>query len=88
VALLATWIDQPTARRGRCTALTRAVGGIADEVPTSSEIEGNRGRFPGRDRDKCPNEEWEILPGLNVRLWPGHIRNPDVIVTRRGAMSQ
>ena len=36
----------------------------------------------------CPTGEWEVFPGLNVRLWPGHFRNPDVIVTRRGAMSR
>ena len=35
----------------------------------------------------CPNHDWEVFPGLNVRLWPGHIRNPDVVVARRGAMS-
>jgi Uma2 family endonuclease len=33
----------------------------------------------------CPTREWEVYPGLNVRLWPGHIRNPDVVVARRGA---
>ena len=36
----------------------------------------------------CPTGEWEVFPGLNVRLWPGHFRNPDIIVTRRGAMSR
>ena len=36
----------------------------------------------------CPGREWEVFDGLNVRLWPGHVRNPDVIVTRRGAMSR
>jgi Uma2 family endonuclease len=33
----------------------------------------------------CPTREWEVFPGLNVRLWPGHVRNPDVIVARAGA---
>jgi Uma2 family endonuclease len=36
----------------------------------------------------CPTDEWEMFPGLNVRLWPGHFRNPDVIVARGGAMSR
>jgi Uma2 family endonuclease len=35
----------------------------------------------------CPTREWEVFPGLNVRLWPGHVRNPDVIVARAGATS-
>jgi Uma2 family endonuclease len=35
----------------------------------------------------CPSQEWEVFPGLNVRLWPGHIRNPDVVLAKRGAMS-
>jgi Uma2 family endonuclease len=26
-----------------------------------------------------------VFDGLNVRLWPGHVRNPDIVVTRRGA---
>jgi Uma2 family endonuclease len=33
----------------------------------------------------CPSGDWEVFPGLNVRLWPGHVRNPDVIVARAGA---
>ena len=28
-----------------------------------------------------------MFPGLNVRLWPGHVRAPDVVLMRRGAMS-
>jgi Uma2 family endonuclease len=33
----------------------------------------------------CPSRDWEVFPGLNVRLWPGHVRNPDVVVARAGA---
>ena len=33
----------------------------------------------------CPNGDWEVFDGLNVRLWPGHVRNPDVVVARSGA---
>ena len=33
----------------------------------------------------CPSGDWEVFPGLNVRLWPGHVRNPDVVVARAGA---
>ena len=35
----------------------------------------------------CPTREWEVFPGLNVRLWPGHVRAPDVVLMRRGATS-
>jgi Uma2 family endonuclease len=35
----------------------------------------------------CPSREWEVFPGLNVRLWPGHVRAPDVVLMRRGATS-
>ena len=35
----------------------------------------------------CPTREWEVFPGLNVRLWPGHVRAPDVVLMRRGAMT-
>lgn len=33
----------------------------------------------------CPNRDWEVFDGLNVRLWLGHVRNPDIVVARRGA---
>lgn len=33
----------------------------------------------------CPTDDWEVFPGLNVRLWPGHVRAPDVVLMRRGA---
>ena len=32
-----------------------------------------------------PTDEWEVFPGLNVRLWPGHVRAPDVVLMRYGA---
>ena len=35
----------------------------------------------------CPTREWEVFPGLSVRLWPGHVRAPDVVLMRRGATS-
>ena len=35
--------------------------------------------------DTCPAHDWETFAGLNVRLWLGHIRNPDIVVARRGA---
>lgn len=35
----------------------------------------------------CPTQEWEVFPGLNVRLWPGNVRAPDVVLMRRGATS-
>jgi Uma2 family endonuclease len=35
----------------------------------------------------CRSRDWEVFPGLNVRLWPGHVRNPDVVVARTGATS-
>jgi Uma2 family endonuclease len=30
----------------------------------------------------CPDSRWRTLAGGNVRLWKGHIRNPDMIVAR------
>ena len=35
----------------------------------------------------CPTRDWEVFPGLNVRLWPGHVRAPDVVLMRSGATS-
>jgi Uma2 family endonuclease len=35
----------------------------------------------------APDREWEVFDGLNVRLWPGHVRAPDIVLTRAGAMS-
>ena len=32
----------------------------------------------------APTEDWEVYDGLNVRLWPGHIRIPDVVIARSG----
>ncbi len=32
----------------------------------------------------CPDPSWEALPPNNVRLWPDHIREPDVTVIRSG----
>jgi Uma2 family endonuclease len=32
----------------------------------------------------CPNRDWEVYEGLNVRLWPEHVRIPDVVVARAG----
>jgi Uma2 family endonuclease len=32
----------------------------------------------------CPSLAWEALPGARVRLWPDHIREPDVVVIRAG----
>ena len=34
-----------------------------------------------------PTDDLEVFPGLNVRLWPGHVRAPDVVLMRRGATS-
>lgn len=31
-----------------------------------------------------PTRDWEVYDGLNVRLWQGHIRIPDLVVARRG----
>ena len=31
-----------------------------------------------------PTREWDVYDGLNVRLWPGSIRIPDIVVARRG----
>ena len=30
------------------------------------------------------SDEWDVYDGLNVRLWPGHIRIPDIVVARHG----
>lgn len=35
--------------------------------------------------DTCPSDDWEVFPGLNVRLWAAHVRIPDVVVARAGA---
>ncbi|MGQ0573668.1 MAG: Uma2 family endonuclease [Pseudonocardia sp.] len=32
----------------------------------------------------APQDRWEAFPGGNVRLWPHHIRLPDVVVARCG----
>jgi Uma2 family endonuclease len=31
----------------------------------------------------CPDRAMGVFPGLNVRLWPGNIRIPDVVIARR-----
>ena len=31
-----------------------------------------------------PTRDWEVYDGLNVRLWQGHIRIPDLVIARRG----
>lgn len=41
-------------------------------------------RFGNLIEDTCPNRDWEVFDGLNVRLRPGHIRIPDIVVTRSG----
>jgi Uma2 family endonuclease len=65
------------------------VDGVLVVMPLSSVVHQRLVRQIGNILEvTCPNREWEVFDGLNVRLWPGHIRNPDVIVTRRGAMSR
>jgi Uma2 family endonuclease len=65
------------------------VDGVLVVMPLSSVVHQRLvWRLGNLLEDTCPNGEWEIFPGLDVRLWPGHVRNPDVIVTRRGAMSR
>ena len=34
--------------------------------------------------ETCTDRRWEALPPNNVRLWPDHIREPDVTVIRSG----
>lgn len=36
--------------------------------------------------DACPNRDWEVFDGLNVRLWRDHVRIPDIIVARNGVV--
>ena len=31
-----------------------------------------------------PTRDWEVYDGLNVRLWKGHLRIPDIVIARRG----
>jgi Uma2 family endonuclease len=65
------------------------VDGVLVVVPLSSVVHQRLvQRISVLLEQTCPTGEWEVFPGLNVRLWPGHVRNPDVIVTRRGAMSR
>ena len=65
------------------------VDGVLVVMPLSSVVHQRLVWQLGKILDEtCPSEEWEVFPGLNVRLWPGHIRNTDVIVTRSGAMSR
>jgi len=35
-------------------------------------------------RETCTDDQWEALPGANVRLWQDHIRAPDALVVRAG----
>lgn len=65
------------------------VDGVLVVMPLSSVVHQRLVWQLGRIlEESCPTQEWEVFAGLNVRLWPGHVRNPDVIVTRRGAMSR
>jgi Uma2 family endonuclease len=65
------------------------VDGVLVVMPLSSVVHQRLVRQIGNIlEDTCLSREWEVFDGLNVRLWPGHVRNPDVIVTRRGAMSR
>lgn len=42
-------------------------------------------RFGNALEAACPNlDTWEVFDGLNVRLWPEHVRIPDVVVARTG----
>lgn len=31
-----------------------------------------------------PSRDWDVYDGLNVRLWEGHLRIPDIVVARVG----
>ncbi len=41
-------------------------------------------RFGNLIEETCPNADWEVFDGLNVRLWSDHVRIPDVVVARDG----
>jgi len=42
-------------------------------------------RFGLAVEQACPiGADWEVFDGGNVRLWPGHVRIPDVVVARYG----
>jgi Uma2 family endonuclease len=38
--------------------------------------------------EACPAGEWEVFPGLNVRLWRDHVRIPDIVVARAGVATR
>ena len=62
------------------------VDGVLVVNPLSNAVHQRLVRRIGNVLEQtCPNRDWEVFPGLNVRLWPGHVRNPDVVVARSGA---
>ncbi len=62
------------------------VDGVLVVNPLSNAVHQRLVRQIGNVLERtCPNRDWEVFDGLNVRLWPGHVRNPDVVVARAGA---
>lgn len=70
-------------------ARVELVDGVLVVMPLPSVVHQRLVRQIGNMLENtCPDPGWEVFDGLNVRLWPGHVRNPDVIVTRHGSMSR
>ena len=69
-------------------ARVELVDGLLVVNPLSDVVHQRLVREIGNLLDRTsPTDDWEVFPGLNVRLWPGHVRIPDVVLARRGAMS-
>jgi Uma2 family endonuclease len=69
-------------------ARVELVDGLLVVNPLSDAVHQRLVREIGNLLDRTsPTDDWEVFPGLNVRLWPGHVRIPDVVLARRGAMS-
>lgn len=79
------WTEEDYAALPETPARIELAGGVlvVNALPDPPHQRLTR-KFGNLVEDTCPNGDWEVFDGLNVRLWPGQIRIPDIVVTRVG----
>jgi Uma2 family endonuclease len=79
------WTEDEYLALPETPARVELVDGVLVVSPLSGSPHQRLTRGVGNVIDAtAPNEDWEVYDGLNVRLWPGHLRIPDIVVARRG----
>jgi Uma2 family endonuclease len=79
------WTEEEYFALPETPARIELVDGVLVVSPLSSASHQRLARRLGNLIEQaCPNDEWEVFNGLNVRLRPGHIRIPDIVVARAG----